>query len=134
MSIKEKDLAQNLFNQKLIDIMQNFKLTASLPCFGHPQQTMEMVERVARQNLSGCEVYIVGDCCPHFQKLIDIGFMSRMKDIAYKNNNSLKFWNEPINHGKWGTYITNTVIGLAKGEYFIFLANDDIVSLNHFAN
>jgi hypothetical protein len=112
--------------------VQNFKLTASMPCYGHPEETKRMIEQIVSQSFSGAEIFIVGDRCPEFQNLIDSGYMQHAAFRAARKGNLIHYWNEDINHGYWGTGITNMVIERAQGDYFLFLANDDIIAEDHF--
>ncbi len=42
--------------------------------------------------------------------------------------------NNKKHHGGWGYHIHNENIGVAQGEYFIFVSNDDIIDKNHLEN
>ena len=113
--------------------MQTFEyiVTISLPCWGRPERTKRAVECILSQEMNGWEALITGDGCPHFQNLIDSGWMEEKASIAHENGNSLVYKNLDKNHGGCGYVITNENIQAAKGKYIVFYANDDIILPSH---
>ena len=73
----------------------------------------------------------MGDACPHFQNLIDTGFLDDCKKKAEDNGNKIIFFNAGVNGGGCGYKLTNYAIQNASGKYFIFYANDDVILPNH---
>lgn len=112
-----------------------YRLTAVLPCFGRPERTKRIIQNVLSQTIDGWEVFIIGDGCPNFQKLIDEGYdKSAQFEICREKGNKIHFYNLETNHGAHGYYIMNQVIQLARGKYFVWLANDDTILPTHFEN
>lgn len=84
--------------------------------------------------MNGWEALVTGDCCPHFQKLIDSGWLEEKSKEALLNGNLLIYKNLDKNYGGCGYHITNENIKSAKGKYIVFYANDDIILPNHLSN
>jgi hypothetical protein len=110
----------------------NPRLTVSLPCFGRPERTKRSIANILAQNINGWEAIILGDACPHFQKLITSGYMFEMSLAAAAGGNRILYHNFPEHTGHCGYNLTNFAISRAKGKYLIFYANDDIILPNHF--
>lgn len=110
------------------------KVTISMPCWGRPLRTKRAIENILSQDLQGWEALIGGDCCPHFQRLIDSGWMDEMSEQAKKGGNSLIYYNLPKHKGGCGYYITNASIRDASGEYILFMGNDDVIKPTHFSH
>lgn len=104
--------------------MGDCRITVSMPCFGRPERTKRAIDCILDQTLTDYEALVVGDCCPNIQNIIDSG--------VYQGINQLKLENLDKNYGFWGYHITNMNIQRAKGDYFLFMANDDIIEPNHF--
>jgi len=111
-----------------------YRVTLSMPCWGRPERTKRAIECIVKQYFQGWEALVVGDGCPHFQKLLESDWLKEMIDTAEKGGNSLVCYNLPTNHGGCGYHITNLNIQAAKGEYLLFMGNDDVIQLNHFSN
>lgn len=77
---------------------------------------------------------VTGDHCPHFQKLIDSGWLAQKAQQALDGGNSLVYKNLPDRTGSCGYAITNENIKQAKGKYIIFYANDDLILSDHFSH
>lgn len=114
--------------------MYAHKLTVSLPCYGRPQRTKRAIECILNQNVNDWEAFIMGDGCPYFQKMIDDGFLEKVKKKAAKKGNTIHYFNNKVNTGGYGYVLTNLVINEATGKYLIFYANDDIILPNHCEN
>ena len=87
-----------------------------------------------REDINCWEAFIMGDCCPDFQKLIDSGYLQSIKEEQEKKGNIIHFFNAKENGGGCGYKLINHAIQNATGKYFIFYANDDIILNNHFSN
>jgi len=109
------------------------KVTISMPCWGRPLRTKRAIESILSQDLQGWEALIGGDGCPHFQKLIDDGWLEEKANEAKEKGNSLIFENHS-HKGGCGYDITNINIQNAKGKYLVFMANDDIILSNHLSH
>lgn len=111
------------------------KLSVILPCYGRPERTRRMIECILAQDTPHrWEAFIIGDNCPHFQKLIDSGELQIWANQAEVEGNKIHFFNMDKNYGGWGYHIVNYAIENAKGEYLIWVANDDKILPNHFSN
>ena len=110
-------------------------LTVCVPCFGRPQRTKRIVEQIVSQRFDGCwEAFVIGDCCPDFQNLMDEGFFADMQKRIAGTQNALIVSNMPMHGGGCGYVIRNKVKELANGQYFIYVDNDDCIEPNHFQN
>ncbi len=114
--------------------MNDVRLTISIPCYGRPERTKRSIQCILDQDVDGWEAFIMGDCCPDFQKLIDNGYLQSIKEEQEKKGNIIHFFNAEVNGGGCGYKLTNHAIQNATGKYFIFFANDDIIDPNHFRN
>jgi glycosyltransferase involved in cell wall biosynthesis len=110
------------------------KLTLSMPCFGRPERTIRAINCIANQNINGWEALVIGDGCPVMRDYIESEYFAGLIDQCSYNGNNLIIENNPVNQGGHGFAITNNNIKIAKGEYFVFFANDDIILSNHFEN
>lgn len=114
--------------------MNDVRLTISIPCYSRPERTKRSIQCILDQDVNGWEAFIMGDCCPDFQKLIDNGYLQSIKEEQEKKGNIIHFFNAEVNGGGCGYKLTNHAIQNATGKYFIFFANDDIIDPNHFRN
>lgn len=114
--------------------MYAHKLTVSLPCYGKPERTRRSIDCILSQDVDDWEAFIMGDGCPHFQELIDNGYLEKAKEEAEKKGNTIHYFNNEINTGGYGYVLTNLVINNSRGKYLIFYANDDVILPNHFRN
>lgn len=110
------------------------KLTLSMPCFMRPQRTIRAINCIATQSMDNWEARIVGDGCPVIQDFLDSNYFSDLIADCKKRGNDLMISNNQKRQGGHGYAITNANIAAAKGEYFAFFANDDIITTDHFDN
>ena len=110
------------------------RITISITCYGRPERTKRSIQCILDQDINGWEAFIMGDCCPDFQKLIDSGYLQSIKEEQEKKGNIIHFFNAKENGGGCGYKLINHAIQNATGKYFIFYANDDIIFNNHFSN
>lgn len=111
-----------------------YRLTVSMPCFGRPERTKRSIEAILSQDISSWEAIVIGDGCPHFQKLIDSGWIYEKQVEAMEKGNKLIAFNSSKNSGGCGYKQTNFAIENAAGKYLVFYANDDLILPNHFSN
>lgn len=110
------------------------RLTLSMASFGRPQRTIRAINSIANQTANHWEALVIGDGCPVMQDFIDSDyFVDIVKDCEARGN-QLIIKNNKINQGGNGFAIINNNIKIAKGKYFVFFANDDIILPNHFDN
>lgn len=110
------------------------RLTLSMPCYLRPQRTIRAIECIANQSINGWEALVTGDGCPIMADYLKSGYFLDIVSDCQNNGNDLIIRNNPINMGGHGYAITNQHIKEAKGTYFMFFANDDVILPNHFDN
>lgn len=110
------------------------RLTVSLPCYGRPQRTIRAVECIAKQKSYNFEALVTGDGCDVMDKFIKSNYFEDLQKEVEKNNSKIILKSNAINYGGHGYAVTNEHIRSAKGNYFIFYANDDVILENHFEN
>lgn len=114
--------------------MKEPRITISIACYGRPERTKRSIQCILDQDINGWEAFIMGDACPHFQNLIDSGYLQSIKEEQEKKGNIIHYFNAETNGGGCGYKLINHAIENATGKYFIFYANDDIILPNHFSN
>lgn len=110
------------------------RITLSMASYLRPQRTMRSIECISNQSINGWEALIVGDGCPFISEMLSTGVLNTHFAKAEEAGNILKIENLDNNTGGYGCHIINQNIERAKGDYFIFYANDDIILPNHFDN
>lgn len=105
-----------------------------MPCYLRPQRTIRAIESICNQTINGWEALVVGDGCPKMADFIVSNYFSDIVREANSKGNSLLISNLSENRGGHGYFITNMNIQRAKGKYFTFMANDDVIQPNHFEN
>lgn len=110
------------------------RLTLSMPCYLRPKRTIRAIESICSQNINGWEALIVGDGCPYMADYIASSTFSDIIKECELKGNILNIKNFPENKGGCGYSIINHNISVAKGKYFLFLSNDDVILPNHFEN
>lgn len=110
------------------------RLTLSMASYGRPQRTIRAINSITNQTINGWEALVIGDGCPVMQDYIDSDYFKDIIKICMYNGNDLIISNNPTNQGGNGYAIINKNIEEAKGKYFVFFANDDIILPNHFEN
>lgn len=103
-----------------------------MPCYLRPERTRRAIQCILDQDIDGWEAFLMGDCCPEFQKLIDSGYLEQIKQEQEKKGNIIHYFNAEKHGSGWGYELTNHAIQNASGKYFLFLDNDDIIMPNHF--
>jgi glycosyltransferase involved in cell wall biosynthesis len=114
--------------------MSDVRITIEMPCYGRPERTKRSIQCILDQDINNWEAFIMGDACPHFQRLIDSGYLQSIKEEQEKKGNIIHFFNEESNGGGCGYKLINYALKNAIGKYFVFFANDDIILPNHFSN
>jgi glycosyltransferase involved in cell wall biosynthesis len=112
--------------------MEEYRISIVVPCFERPQRTRRIIGNILSQTINNWEAFVIGDGCPHFQKMIDSGEVNGFIKEAESKGNKLHCYNLSKNHGGWGYHITNYATENAKGKYMVFAGNDDIILENHF--
>lgn len=114
--------------------VRNYRLTVSMPCWGRPERTKRSIEAILAQDTDGWEAIVIGDHCPHFQKMIDSGWIYEKQQEAMEKGSKLIAFNAPKHSGGCGYKQTNFAIEQAWGKYLVFYANDDVILPNHFSH
>mgnify|MGYP003340001124 FL=1 len=114
--------------------MSEFRLSLCVPCYLKPQRTLRAIESVLNQDTNGWEAIFMGDGCPNFADFQDDGTFSEFSERALENGNEMHFINLKEHKGGWGYAARNVSFKLARGQYVIFLDNDDVLKPNHFSN
>lgn len=108
------------------------KVTVSMPCYGRPERTKRAILSIVNQDFKGWEAIIQGDGCPHFQELINSGWLEEQKLVAECTGDNLLYYaNTTENKGGCGYALTNAAIKGASGKYLVFMANDDLILPDH---
>lgn len=110
------------------------KLSLVVPCFGRPQRTLRAMQCVLEQDMDGWEAFFIGDGCPEFQKMMDEGVFDLFEDNAEIKGNRFVLENLSENKGGWGYAARNHAISRLKGDYTLFMDNDDVILRGHFSN
>jgi glycosyltransferase involved in cell wall biosynthesis len=110
------------------------RLTLSMPCFGRKKGTIRAIECIANQTANNWEALVIGDGCSIMQDFVDSNYFADIQKDCEAKGNDLYISNTLINKGGHGYDITNRNIMLARGKYFMFFANDDVILPNHFEN
>lgn len=109
------------------------RLTVCVPCYGRPERTKRLINQIARQDLDRWEVFLLGDHCPHFKSIIEIGYLDEIRAFL-KSGQTITAVNFATNYGGYGFYARNFVREIAVSPYIIFIDNDDCIEDNHFSN
>lgn len=114
--------------------MSNSRITISIACFGRPERTKRAIQCILDQDITNWEAFIMGDCCPDFQKLIDSGYLETIKKEQEAKGNIIHYFNASVNGGGCGYKLINHAIQNATGSFLVFFANDDVILPDHFSH
>jgi len=78
------------------------------------------------------EAFFIGDGCADFEEIMNSDEVKEIRERAASQGSLLHLFNWHEHVGGWGQHILNYAIDNAKGEFFIFGANDDEILSNHF--
>jgi hypothetical protein len=98
------------------------RVTISMPCWLRPQRTRRAITCILKQTMPDWHAVVIGDACPHFEHILEEGWLDDRRFTAF---------NTPVHNGGCGYMATNFAIEHAAGTYFLFYANDDIISPGH---
>ena len=110
------------------------RVTISLPCWARPQRTIRSIENICTQSINGWEALVVGDGCQWMRLFMESDHCKQLIKSAAANGNELNISNLGVREGGCGYHIINQNIQRAKGQYFLFFGNDDVILPTHFEN
>ena len=110
------------------------RLTLSMACYGRLKGTIRAIECIANQTTNNWEALVTGDGCQVMQNFLDSNYFADIIKDCKAKGNDLIITNNKVNQGGHGYAIINENIRIARGKYFTFFANDDIILPNHFEN
>lgn len=102
-----------------------------MPCYGRPTRTVRMLRCLAAQTMTNFELVLIGDACPIFQTLIESSWFKEWKYEFKRRGNHLFYMNLAKNRGGHGADAVNIAIGIARGKYFCWANNDDMLQPEH---
>ena len=111
-----------------------YKVSLIVPCYLRPQRTLRAIQCVLNQDMNGWEALFIGDGCPFIQELIESNKCLDFVNSASQKGNKISFYNQNPNMGGWGYKSRNFGISIAKGEYIMFMDNDDMIEPFHFSH
>ena len=100
------------------------KITVLLPCRDRPERTNRAIQSVVDQTFDDWELLVIGDRCKNIERMVSVGDWSQHDRIHIEN-----VWFEP-DLPSCGAAL-NFGAEKAKGEYTLFLANDDFFHPRH---
>lgn len=107
--------------------METIKVSLIMACYGRPNTTKRTLECIKAQTFTDFELILLGDGCTDFVSLIySQWFNDWRKDVKFN-----LYIENTGHHGGWGYHQWNEGIKLAKGEYIMIVANDDMIKPNH---
>jgi len=106
------------------------KLSVVLPCWKRENLTLQMINCVCMQTFDDFEIFVLGDHCKEFDKIITSNNFYYFKNIL---QNRLHYFNFEQHDGTSSQAI-NYAMKYSSGDWFIFLSNDDYLLNNHFEN
>ena len=107
-------------------------ITVIMPCWRRLEQTKRAIESILNQDIGNWEAFVMGDCCPDFQQLIDSGYLEGCKQRAKRKGCSFNYFNNDVHVARFGMELVNKAYRMLTGEYIVFLNNDDIILPDHF--
>lgn len=112
--------------------MAHFRITIVVPCWKRPLRTRRMLQNIMAQDMTEWEAFFIGDGCADFEEMMNSDEVKEIRQKAASQGSLLHLFNWHEHVGGWGQHILNYAIDNAKGEFFIFGANDDEILSNHF--
>lgn len=110
-----------------------------MPVYRRPQRTDRAIRCILNQTVTDWEAFILGDGCPDFNNIsiplkgVMCGDPFGLRRILCPEDRRINLQNFKNNTGGCGYRQTNFAINNASGKYFLFYANDDIISPVHMA-
>lgn len=111
-----------------------YRVSIVMPVWGQIEETKAAIKSVFEQDTNGWELFVVGDCCPYFQTLIDSGYFEPLVYNAMMNGNRLVVQNLPEHWGGYGYKQRNICRQISHGKYTMYLDNDDLLLPNHLSH
>ena len=108
-----------------------FRATLLLTVYGAPARTLRAIQCCLEQDATGIEIIIFGDNCPHLAELISNGFFKEKIIEQQIKGNDLIVENLTVNHGGFGYHQRNLAKKMSRGNFFMYMDNDDVILKNH---
>ena len=107
-----------------------------MPCFGRPQRTIRAIESILSQTINNWEAFIIGDCCPDFQRVLDANNKESItwRERAHASGNEIRMFNSKKHEDGYGYAYRNYANEFNNAEFMMYLDNDDMLEPNHFEN
>ena len=109
------------------------KLSVILPTYNRPKLVTKMLDNIFRQTFRQAEIFFIGDCCPHYDKIIRSLWFSEKLAQWIMSGGTFIMKNDTVHRGLSGVAV-NYAVAKATGEYFMFLGDDDSIASMHFEN
>lgn len=108
-------------------------ISICLPCFGRPQRTRRILENLATQTLTGAELLVVNDGCPQLRDLFSSAWFQQWRQWYKEFGNHLYLHQFSHTMGAYGAYAIHHCVARARGKFFCFANNDDMLLPEHLA-
>jgi|GEM_PF-1379728 len=135
--VTEQPIGERFFILPVYELVDyndlKFRLSVCLCVYQKPERTKRMIDCLMAQTEKGWEAFIYGDGCPAFQRLIDSGYFEPLIRKATEDGNLLHVGNLEKNYGGFGYEVRNRFKNNFKGDYVLFLDNDDMIDKQHFS-
>lgn len=110
------------------------KLSCIVPCYRRPKRTIRLLNNFLLQDFKRAEIIMVGDGCDDFAENMKNGVFKAFQSEIRSMGNEITFINLREHMGGYGSAARGQGIQLAKGQFTIFVDNDDTVAPEHFSN
>ena len=106
------------------------RLTLVIPTYKRRAMMMRQIDAILAQTVKDFEVFMVGDGCPEYAKLLADPFIQAKLQKGRDSGITIHAFNLEKNHGT-PHKIINDAIQNAAGEFFIWTADDDYIAPTH---
>jgi glycosyltransferase involved in cell wall biosynthesis len=102
-----------------------FTFSIILPTYNRPEQLIQTIRSVVNQTYKNWVLYIIGDCCPILNNLMEV-----IKNTGQYHPN-IRWWNLKENNGAGGAVPRNYALCIAQTEWIAYLDDDNTWEPNH---
>ena len=107
-----------------------FRATIVMPIWEAPERTVRAINSVMSQDTNGWQLLCLGDGCDKFGRIMHGGWFNELKSRAAINGNEIIGINTE-HFGGYGYHQRQLAKELARGEWTMFLDNDDVLTPHH---